>query len=313
MNVLVTGGSGFIGSNLCDFLVRKSHKVTVVDNLSTGKVSNLVNIINEIDFFEEEIEDFDFNKYKTLDAVIHLAAQPSVPLSLSDFKNSSISNLLGTIQVMNCCKQKKIPLIYASSSAIYGNLDKGNDASTKIDLLSPYAADKYAMEVYASAANKAYGLSSIGLRFFNVYGPRQDPSSPYSGVISIFIDLMLKGLAIQINGGYQTRDFIYVSDVVKLIYESLLISKRNVVSEKINVLTGVSKSIDFLADSLMTITGRSVQKIYRDLPIGDPEISSGCIDKMINLFNLDSSKLIQLDIGLKKTVDFINNSDENKF
>ena len=313
MNILVTGGSGFIGSNLCDFLVKKSHKVTVVDNLSTGKISNLVDIINEIDFFEEGIEDFNFIKCKTLDAVIHLAAQPSVSLSIADFKNSSISNLLGTIQVVNYCKQKKIPLIYASSSAIYGNLDKGDDTSAKVDLLSPYAADKYAMEVYASVANKAYGLSSIGLRFFNVYGPRQDPSSPYSGVISIFIDLMLKGLAIQINGGYQTRDFIYVNDVVKLIYESILISKRNVVCEKVNVLTGVSKSIDFLADSLMTIIGKSVEKKYTDLPVGDPEFSSGYIDKMIALFNLNSSELIELDIGLKKTVDFINNSYENKF
>ena len=124
---------------------------------------------------------------------------------------------------------------------------------------------------------------------------------------------MLKGLAIRVNGGHQTRDFIYVSDAIKLIYESLLISKRNVVCEKVNVLTGVSKSIDFLADSLMAIIGNNVEKIYRDLPIGDPEVSSGCIDKMINFFNLDSSKLVQLDVGLKKTVDFINNSDENKF
>ena len=313
MNVLVTGGSGFIGSNLCDFLVKKSHKVAVVDNLSTGKVSNLVDIINEIEFFEEGIEDFDFNKCKSLDAVIHLAAQPSVPISLSDFKNSSISNLLGTIQVVNYCKQNQIPLVYASSSAIYGNLDKGDDAGAKVDLLSPYATDKYTMEVYANVANKAYGLSSIGLRLFNVYGPRQDPSSPYSGVISIFIGLMLKGLSIQINGGHQTRDFIYVSDVVELIYESLLISKRNVVCEKVNVLTGVSISIDFLADSLMKIIGKSVEKIYKDLPIGDPEVSSGYIDRMTNLFKLDSSKLIQLDVGLKKTVDFINNYDENKY
>ena len=313
MNVLVTGGSGFIGSNLCDFLVKKSHEVTVVDNLSTGKISNLFNIINEIDFFEEGIEDFDFNKCKTLDAVIHLAAQPSVPLSLSDFKNSSISNLLGTIQVVNYCKKNKIPLVYASSSAVYGNLDKGDDAVTNIDLLSPYSADKYAMEVYASVANKAYGLSSTGLRLFNVYGPRQDPSSPYSGVISIFIDLILKDQAIQINGGHQTRDFIYVSDVVKLIYESLLISKRNIVCEKVNILTGVSTSIDFLADSLITIIGNNVEKIYKDLPIGDPEASSGHIYRMTNLFKLDSSKLIQLDVGLKKTVDFINNSEENKF
>ena len=313
MKILVTGGSGFIGSNLCDFLVNKNHKVTVVDNLSTGKISNLSNIIDEINFFEERVEDFNFNKCKSLDALIHLAAQPSVPLSIADFKNSSISNLLGTIQVVNYCKQKKIPLVYASSSAVYGNLDKGDDASTKVDLLSPYAADKYAMEVYASTANKAYGLSSVGLRFFNVYGPRQDPSSPYSGVISIFIDLMLKDLKIQINGGYQTRDFIYVSDAVKLIYESLLISKRNVVCEKVNVLTGVSQSIDFLANSLIKIIEKNVEKIYKDLPIGDPKNSSGCIDKMNNFFNLDSSKLVQLDIGLKKTIDFINNSDENKF
>ena len=313
MNVLVTGGSGFIGSNLCDFLVKKSHKVTVVDNLSTGKISNLVEIINEIDFFEEGIEDFNYSKCKNLDAVIHLAAQPSVPLSLSDFKNSSISNLLGTIQVVNYCKQNKTPLVYASSSAVYGNLDKGDDTITKIDLLSPYSADKYAMEIYASVANKAYGLSSTGLRLFNVYGPRQDPESPYSGVVSIFIDLILKGQAIQINGGHQTRDFIYVSDVVKLIYEALLISKRNIVCEKVNILTGISTTVDFLADSLITIIGNNVEKIYKDLPIGDPEVSSGHIDRMTNLFKLDSSKLIQLDVGLKKTVDFIKNSEENKF
>jgi len=313
MNVLVTGGSGFIGSNLCDFLVKKSHKVTVVDNLSTGKISNLVEIIDEIEFFEEEIEDFNYSKCKNLDAVIHLAAQPSVPLSLSDFKNSSISNLLGTIQVVNYCKQNKTPLVYASSSAVYGNLDKGDDTITKIDLLSPYSADKYAMEIYASVANKAYGLSSTGLRLFNVYGPRQDPESPYSGVISIFIDLILKGQAIQINGGHQTRDFIYVSDVVKLIYEALLISKRNIVCEKVNILTGISTTVDFLADSLITIIGNNVEKIYKDLPIGDPEVSSGHIDRMTNLFKLDSSKLIQLDVGLKKTVDFIKNSEENKF
>ena len=305
MNILITGGAGFIGSNLCDFLVRNGHKVVVIDNLSTGHLSNLSNSLEFIDFYQEHIDSFDFNKFDNFDAVIHLAAQASIPLSISNFKVSSISNLLGSINVIDYCSKEKIPLIYASSSALYGALEMGNDNGSEIDLLSPYATDKYTMEMYAKISHNLYQLSSVGLRFFNVYGPRQDPSSPYSGVISIYIDKLLKSESININGGYQTRDFIYVDDVVKSIYKSIVIAKNAVICEQVNILTGGSISIDLLADKLMKQMNSYVEKKYYDLPIGDPKASNGSTIKMVNFLKLSLSELTQLDAGLQKTINFI--------
>jgi UDP-glucose 4-epimerase len=305
MNIVVTGGAGFIGSNLCDLLIENNHNIVVVDNLSTGKKSNLSKVIRRIEFFNEDIESFNFDALVNIDAVIHLAAQPSVPLSITNFKTSSISNLIGTVNVIDYCSNHQIPLIYASSSAIYGGLEFGNDNSLEMDILSPYAADKYCMELYAKTANKLYQLSSIGLRFFNVYGPRQDPSSPYSGVISIFIDRLLDGKSVYINGGHQTRDFIYVHDVIEIIYKAVIIAKQNVECEQINVLTGNSISVDLLLDILAEKIGYDVHKIYQDLPNGDPEKSNGSTGKMEKILNVNLTKLVQLDDGLASTIDFI--------
>jgi len=307
MKLLVTGGAGFIGSNLCDILIKNNHEIIVIDNLSTGKLSNLSSVIHKIDFFNEDIESFNFDSID-VDVVIHLAAQPSVPLSISNFKTSSTSNLLGTVNVIDYCCNHQIPLIYASSSAIYGGLEFGNDKSLEMDILSPYAADKYCMELYAKTANKLYQLSSIGLRFFNVYGPRQDPSSPYSGVISIFIDRLLNGESVTINGGYQTRDFIYVHDVIEIIYKAIAVAKQNVVCEQVNVLTGDSVSVDFLLDTLVEKIDCDVEKIYQDLPNGDPEKSNGSTDKIKTILNIDLDMLVRLDEGLESTIDFIKNS-----
>ena len=186
--------------------------------MSAGDLDNLNSIIEAIDFYQAKIEKFDFVKIGRVDAVIHLAAQASVPVSVECFRDSSSTNLLGTISVLDFCRRHDIPLVYASSSAIYGDLALGDDECEKIDLLSPYAVDKYVMEIYAKAAFRLYGLSSIGLRFFNVYGPRQDAKSPYSGVISVFADRLINGKSIVINGGHQTRDFIYINDVVNAFY-----------------------------------------------------------------------------------------------
>jgi UDP-glucose 4-epimerase len=198
-------------------------------------------------------------------------------------------------------------LVYASSSAIYGNLELGSDTNSQVDLLSPYATDKYAMELYAKTAFKLYQLSSIGLRFFNVYGPRQDPSSPYSGVISIFIDRLLKGVGITINGGYQTRDFIYVKDVVDTIYRSIVAASKSQICEYTNVLTGTTVSIDYLATLLMDEIGIDVDKNYQVLLAGDPEKSNGTTEKMIELLKVDPQEMVPLDQGLSETVDFIRN------
>ena len=203
---------------------------------------------------------------------------------------------------MDYCQTKLVPLVYASSSAVYGELEFGDDVSSAVDLLSPYAADKYAMEEYASVAHKLFKLSSIGLRLFNVYGPRQDPSSPYSGVISIFVDRLVKKESICINGGYQTRDFIYVTDVIRCIYESIQLVLSKTICEKINVLTGREISIDELANMISNQIGCQPLKVYKSLPDGDPERSNGNVKKMTSILGIDASSMTPMRIGLKQTI-----------
>ncbi len=302
MKIVVTGGAGFIGSNLCDFLISKMHSVIVIDDLSTGHLSNIESIRDKIDFFNVKVEDFDFDNISEIDAVVHLAAQVSVPVSIDYFKESSSSNLLGTISVIEYCQKKDIPLVYASSSAVYGDLPLGDDCVDKVSLLSPYAVDKYAMELFAKTSFKIHQLSSIGLRFFNVYGPRQDPTSPYSGVISIFADRLINGKNIVIRGGHQTRDFVYVEDVVKAIYNSVLTANERVLCEQVNVLTGQSVTIDHVADMLMTAIGIKVEKIYHELPAGDPPRSNGTTIKMQRLLGADPKDMMSIDTGLLPTV-----------
>jgi len=305
---LVTGGAGFIGSNLVDLISSDNH-IIVVDDLSTGKLDNLAESIKKIEFIEAKIESLDLDKVGHIDGIIHLAAQASVPLSIADFKNSSFSNMQGSINVIDYCGRNKIPLVYASSSAIYGNLPLGNDETNDIDLLSPYAADKYAMEVYAKTAQKVYGLSSVGLRFFNVYGPRQDPGSPYSGVISIFVDRLFKNQPITINGGYQTRDFIYVHDVVKCIAAALNLARNHSVCETLNILTGRSVTIDDLCEMVAYEIGVSPEKNYQELPASDPEVSRGTSEKLIRTLPVNISTFTDIDKGLKETIQFIKDVD----
>ena len=309
MKYLITGGAGFIGSHLVELLIENNHEVVCVDDLSSGYKSNLSSVIQKIDFYEEKIELFDFNKLSDIDAIVHLAAQPSVPFSITNFSDSSPSNLLGAIKVIDHCRLHNIPLVYASSSAIYGNFEFGNDEIENVDLLSPYATDKYAMELYSTTAHKIYQLSSVGLRFFNVYGPRQDPSNPYSGVISIFADKLLKGQNITINGGYQTRDFIYVKDAVNIIYRAIVLASKNSICEASNVLTGESVTIDELAEKMMKIIDVKVEANYQSLATGDPEQSDGSTEKMVKLFTVELNKFTKLNNGLVDTVQYFLNEN----
>lgn len=306
--ILVTGGAGFIGSNLVDELV-KSYQVVVIDDLSTGTLDNLNQSKDKIKFIEGKIEEFDLNSLGSVDGMVHLAAQASVPLSIEDFKNSSKSNIQGAINVIEYCSSNKVPLVYASSSAIYGNLPLGDDLRDNVDLLSPYAVDKLAMELYAKCAFNVYGLSSVGLRFFNVYGPRQDPKSPYSGVISIFVDRLLRGLPITINGGYQTRDFVYVKDVVKCIIASLHLVTDQKVCKFLNVLTGVSITIDKLAELIANEVGVEAEKNYQDLLYGDPAVSQGTAEQLIQSLLVDLNEFTDVKVGLRDTINFIKHSD----
>lgn len=303
MKILVTGGAGFIGSHVCDNLLASGHEVIVLDDLSTGNLVNLSAVENKITFFQSRVENFDFDRLDSVDSVIHLAAQASVPLSISDFYKSSETNILSSLKIIDFCIKHKLPLVYASSSAIYGGLPLGDDEKDTTDLLSPYAADKFALELYAKVSSVTSELSSIGLRFFNVYGPRQDPSNPYSGVISIFIERLLRNQTITINGGTQTRDFIYVTDIADIVSQAVQVTSETKISDAVNVLTGKSTSIGCLADNIIAIINSSSGKAYRALPVGDPMKSNGTTTKLSRLLNIAPSDFLTLAEGLKMTVD----------
>ncbi len=305
MNLLVTGGAGFIGSHLCELLIAENHKVIVIDDLSTGKTFNLRNVKNKITFFNQKLETFDFKKFCEIDGIIHLAAQASVPLSITNFFDSSMSNIYGTLSVIDHCQKNNIPLVFASSSAVYGDLEYGNDEVEKTNLNSPYAIDKFAMELYSKVMGKISKFSNIGLRFFNVYGPRQDPNSPYSGVISIFVSQILKNNHIIINGGTQTRDFIFVKDVAQSILKAIELCQNKYISTSVNILTGRSYTIEDLAKLIMKKTGNFVKKKYEPFQIGDPMMSSGSIKKMEKLLGVDCSNFIKLELGLDETINYI--------
>mgnify|MGYP000026361861 CR=1 FL=1 len=308
MKILITGGAGFIGSNLADFLVKSDHEVVIIDDFSTGRIENLSNCINKIDFFEKKVEDFDLASLNGITAVVHLAAQASVPISISNFKKSSTTNLFSSLSIFDYCVQNKLPLVYASSSAIYGEMDLGDDEDISVDLMTPYAVDKYALELYSKVLWKLNGLSSIGLRFFNVYGPRQDPSSPYSGVISIFIDRIINQMEVIINGGNQTRDFVYIDDVTRSIYKSLILCQKNCVNHNINVLTGCESSIIELFNTISNEMDVPTTKLFKPMQVGDPYKSNGTTKKMHELLGLDDKSFISLDEGLRRTINFMSNT-----
>ena len=309
MKILVSGGAGFIGSNLVKFLLSKDHEVIVIDNFSTGFKKNLQKELENIILIENNLEDVNLDEYKDIDCFIHLAAQASVPISINSFKKSSKSNILSSINAIDFCNNFNIPLVYASSSAIYGNLELGDDNCSDVDLLSPYAADKYFLEKYTEIFHSLNSLSSIGLRFFNVYGPYQDPKNPYSGVISIFVDKIHANESIEINGGNQTRDFIYVEDVASVIYKSIQIASQRKTCEVINVLTGKITSIDKLAQIISRKLNFEAKKIYKPLSKGDPLKSDGTTSKMEIFLDIDTTELTKIDEGLEKTINFIKNNN----
>jgi len=305
--ILVTGGAGFIGSHICDALIQLGNEIVVVDDLSSGYEENIAHLSEKIKFYEETIETIDLKKLKKLNGVIHLAAQSSVSLSIENFKVSSRSNIDGFLNVIDFCKNNRLPLVFASSSAVYGNVPKGDDKSLETELISPYAVDKYSVELYAKMAKTVYQLPSIALRFFNVYGERQDPNSQYSGVVSVFINQMNNDMEVTIHGGYQTRDFIYVSDVVDSTIRSMKLLYKEPICEQINILTGKSTSIDDLFLILAEHLDYRKKPKYTDLLVGDPVESTGTQEKLEDLLLLDPKNFTSLHNGLLKTINFQKN------
>lgn len=218
--ILVTGGAGFIGSHSVDLLLSQGFQVTVVDDLSSGKLSYLNTNHPALRFVRGDILDFGLvsQLIRDCDAILHLAAIASVPLSLEKPIHTTNVNTLGTLCIFEAIRlaKRKIRLVYASSSAVYGDCSKLPCSEEMKDLnpTSPYALQKFQCEQFADLYQRNYGIDSLGLRYFNVYGPRQDPSSPYSGVISLFTDAYQQNREFEIHGdGKQSRDFIFVQDV----------------------------------------------------------------------------------------------------
>jgi len=303
MEVLVTGGAGFIGSHLVEKLIKNGHNVHVVDDLSSGFLENLRTNRN-YQFIEARIQDIKIDQLPSLEAIYHLAAQTSVPISIENFYKSSLNNLGGSLKIFEISKLLQIPIVYASSSAVYGNLPFGDDCKKEYDIISPYSQDKLTMEDYANVCWRAYQTPSVGLRFFNVYGPRQDSTNPYSGVISIFIDRLMHNKPVTVNGGYQTRDFIFVRDVVDVMVKSMEYLFKKKLCEVLNVGTGKSITISHLLTMLAEIMNVKPEVIQKELLPGDPEKSNGTYKKLKNILNIDIDQFIKLENGLSRTIDY---------
>lgn len=255
--ILVTGGAGFIGSNLVDALLAHGYAVRVLDNFSTGKRSNLPEA-SALEVIEGDVADSAAvqRAVRGCRAVVHLAAVASVQASVDDPVGTHQSNLIGTLNLCEAMRAEGVRrVVFASSAAVYGNNGEGEaiDENTPKAPLTPYAADKLASEHYLDFYRRQHGLEPVVFRFFNVFGPRQDPSSPYSGVISIFTERAQKGLPIAVFGdGEQTRDFIYVGDLVMVLMQALEVERpeEGAVNVGLNRATSLNQLLDAIAEVL---------------------------------------------------------------
>ena len=247
--ILVTGGCGFIGSHLCQALTSRGDTIVVLDDLSTGKPENLPKgarlVLGDINHAASVTE-----AVREVDAIFHLAAIASVERGVKDWPGTHRTNLSGTIAILDAARPRGLPVVYASSAAVYGGCQAlPLHEQLNVSPLSAYGADKLGCEQHARVGGHVHGLRTAGMRFFNVFGPRQDPRSPYSGVISIFCDRLRRGERIAIFGdGRQTRDFVHVGDVVAALLAAL--PAASVHGPVFNVCTGLGTSVAALARTI---------------------------------------------------------------
>jgi len=305
LKVLVTGGAGFIGSHVVEELIVKGYEVRVLDNLSTGRLENLKHVEETVEVIIGDVRDYGkvLEAVNGVDAVIHEAALASVTRSIEDPLTVNQVNVEGTLNLLKACVELGVKkLIYASSSSIYGDtptLPKHEDM--KPNPLSPYAVSKYAGEGFCRVFHKVYGLEAVALRYFNVYGPRQQ-YGPYSGVITIFINRLLNRQPPIIFGdGEQTRDFTYVKDVAEATVKAL--EAKQVGGEAINIASSSPISINNLASLLIELMGfKEVKPLYTEPRKGDVKYSYADIHKAEAL--LGWKPRTSLTEGLIKTIDW---------
>ena len=283
---LVTGGSGFIGSHLADALIAAEHGVRILDDLSTGTRDNVPAgaelVVGDV-ADRPTVE----NAMRGVDGVFHLAAIASVQRCTEDWAGAHRVNLDGAIHVFDAARTARnrapVPVVYASSAAVYGsNPNTPHLETTKPEPLSAYGADKLGCELHGRVATQVFGIPTTGLRFFNVYGPRQDPTSPYSGVISIFAKRLIADETLTIFGdGDQVRDFIYVGDVVKALVAAMaaLAGAAHPEAEIYNICTGRATSIRNLAEMIGALNGRPPRLTFVPPRAGDMRVSVGNGDR----------------------------------
>jgi len=304
---LVTGGAGFIGSHLAHELVRRGHRVRIADSLITGKRANIDGL--DVEFVEGDLADpaFAARAVSGADFVLHQAAIPSVPRSVADPVTSNRANIDATLNVLVAARDAQVKrVVYAGSSSAYGDtptLPKREDMPT--DPLSPYALQKLVGEHYCRMFTRLYGLETVTIRYFNVFGPRQDPGSPYSGVISLFATAVLAARQPVIYGdGGQTRDFTYVANVVDGVLRACEAPQAS--GEVINVATGGRISLNELLRTMNRIVGTSIEPIYKEARAGDVRDSQADISKAKALLGYEPT--VTLDQGLRHTLDWCGQS-----
>ncbi len=300
---LVTGGAGFIGSHMVAELVRRGESVRVLDNLSTGKVANLGAVRDKVDLRETDIRDLDSIRpvFKGVDYVIHLAALASVARSMEDPVETTQVNLGGAVHVLLAARDAKVQrVVMAATAAAYGNDPALPRVETQTPQpLSPYAVTKLASEYYGQIFNDNFGLEAVSLRFFNIFGPRQDPKSPYTGVLSKFIVAYLTGATPVIFGdGEQSRDFTYVANVVEASLRAC--RAPGAAGKVINVGTGKSATLNQTITVLNGIFAKQVKPQYGPPRAGDVKHSTA--DISLARATLGYEPLVSFEDGLRKTV-----------
>jgi len=302
---LVTGAAGFIGSHIAEALVVRGDTVRVLDNLSTGRRENLASFANHIELFEGDIRDAASvaRAMKGVDYVIHQAALASVPLSVDSPLESHAACATGTLNILDQARRANVRrVVYASSSSLYG--DQPTSAKRESDLpapLSPYGAAKLSGEYYCRAAYHTYGLETVCLRYFNVFGPRQDPASPYSAVIPLFITAMLRGEAPIIYGdGRQSRDFTYVANIVH--GNLLAVNAPGAEGLALNIANGRATDLLTLISALNELLGTSIQPHFAPSRVGD--IRDSMADITLARSALQYEPQVDFREGLERSIDY---------